>query len=102
MLFSIAMGSTFLLKVTHLPDSLIWFTCACIITGATLATLILIRTSGMAIGVGGVIFVYYNAPEPSLLLACLLAFLAILMLTGTGLLIAADLTAAKEKQLCDL
>jgi hypothetical protein len=102
MLFSFAIGSAFLLKVTHLPDPLIWFPFACIITGATLATLMLIRTTGMAIGVGGLIFVYHNAPEPSLTLACLLAFLATLLITGTGLLIAADLSAAKEKQLCDL
>lgn len=97
--FSLSIGSAFLLKVTHLPDPLTWFSFACIIAGATLANLMLIRTTGMAIGVGGLIFVYYSAPEPSLLLAGLLAFLAILLITGTGLLIAADLSAAKEKQL---
>ena len=102
MSFSLAIGSAFLLRVTHLPDSLIWFTLSCIIIGVTLATLMLIRTTGMAIGVGGLIFVFHNAPEPSLPLAGLLAFLATLLITGTGLLIAADLSAAKEKQLCDL
>jgi hypothetical protein len=98
-LFSLAIGSSFLLKVTHLPDTLAWFSFACIIAGATLASLMLIRTTGMAIGVGGLIIVYYSAPEPSLLLACQLAFLSILLITGTGLLIAADLSTAKEKQL---
>jgi len=102
MFFSFAIGSAFLLKVSHLPDPLIWFAFACIITGTVLANLMLIRTTGMAIGIGGLIFVYHNAPEPSLPLAGLLAFLATLMLTGTGLLIAADLSAAKEKQLCDI
>jgi hypothetical protein len=102
MFFSFAIGSAFLLKVTHLSDPLIWFTFASIITGATLANLMLIRTTGMAIGVGGLLFVYHNAPEPSLPLAGLLAFLATLLITGTGLLIAADLSIAKEKQLCDL
>lgn len=102
MSFSLAIGSAFLLRVTNLPDSLIWFTFACIIIGATLATLMLIRTTGMAIGVGGLIFVFHNAPEPSLPLAGMLAFLVTLLITGTGLLIAADLSAAKEKQLCDL
>ena len=99
MSFSLAIGSSFLLKVTHLPDPLIWFSFACIIAGAILASLMLIRTTGMAIGVGGLIFVYYSAPEPSLPLAGLLTFLTILLITGTGLLIAADLSAAKEKQL---
>ncbi len=102
MSFSLAIGSAFLLRVTHLPDSLIWFTFACIIAGSTLATLMLIRTTGMAIGIGGLIFVFHNAPEPSLPLAGLLVFSATLLITGTGLLIAADLSAAKEKQLCDL
>ncbi len=102
MSFSLAIGSAFLLKVTHLPEPLIWFSSACIITGATLATFMLIRTTGMAIGVGGLIFVFHNAPEQSLPLAGMLAFLATLLITGTGLLIAADLSAAKEKQLCDL
>lgn len=102
MSFSLAIGSAFLLRVTHLPDPLIWFTLACIIAGATIANLMLIQTTGMAIGIGGLIFVFHNAPEPSLPLAGLLAFLASLLITGTGLLIAADLSAAKEKQLCDL
>ncbi len=102
MLFSLAIGSAFFLKVTHLPDSLIWFAFACIISGATFANLMLVRTTGMAIGVGGLIFVFHNAPEPSLPLAGLLTLLATLLITGTGLLIAADLSAAKEKQLCDL
>ncbi len=101
-LFSLDLGSAFLLKATHLPDSLIWFAFACIIAGPTFADLMLVRTTGMAIGVGGLIFVYHSAPEPSLPLAGLLALLATLLITGTGLLIAADLSATKEKQLCDL
>jgi hypothetical protein len=102
MSFSLAIGSAFLLRVTHLPDPLIWFIFACIIAGTTITNLMLIRTTGMAIGVGGLIFVYHNAPVPSLPLAGLMAFLATLLITGTALLIAADLSAVKEKQLCDL
>ena len=99
MFFSLAIGSAFLLRVTHLPDPLIWFTFACIIAGTTITNLMLIRTTGMAIGVGGLIFVYHNAPEPSLPLAGMLAFLTTLLITGTGLLIAADVSTPKEKVL---
>ena len=102
MFFSFAIGSAFLLKVTHLPDPLILFTFVCTIVGTALANLMLIRTTGMAIGVGGLIFVYHNAPEPSLPLASLLAFLATLLIAATGLLIAADLSDAKEKPSLEL
>jgi hypothetical protein len=102
MVFSFAIGSAFLLKATHLPDPLIWFAFACIIAGAVLANLMLIRTTGLAIGVGGLVFVYHNAHVPSLSLASLLAFLATLLITATGLLIAADLSDAKEKQSLEL
>ena len=99
--FSFAIGSAFLLRASDLPDPLIWFAIACIATGTALASLMLIRTTGMAVVVGGLIFIYHNAPEPSLPLAGILAFLATLFITGTSLLIAADLSTSKEKQLCD-
>jgi hypothetical protein len=98
MLFSLAIGSAFLLKMTHLPDSFIWFAIACIITGAILITLIQIRSNGIAISVGGLFLIYFNAPEPSALLTNLLVFIATLMITATGLLIASDLSAIRRNQ----
>jgi hypothetical protein len=100
--FSIAIGSTFLLKVTHLPDPLIWFTAACMVVGAALSTLMLIRTTGMALSAGGLILVFRSAPEPSATLAGLLVFLAVLQITATFLLISADLSTVKEKQSLEL
>lgn len=102
MLFSLSIGSVFLLKVIHLPDSLIWFASASVIAGAVLANLMLIRTTGMAISIGGLIFTYHNAPEPSLPLAGLLVFIATLIITATCLLVAADLSFTKEKQSLEL
>jgi len=99
LLFSLSIGSAFLLKVAHLPDQLIWLATASLITGAVFANLMPIRTSGMAIGVAGLVLVYHNAPDPSVSLAALLAFLAILVITATALLIAADLSTAMEKNL---
>jgi len=68
------------------------------IAGAVLSNLMLIRTTGMAIGIGGLILAFHSAPEPSAFLAGLLVFLAVLQITATVLLISADLSAAKEKQ----
>jgi hypothetical protein len=96
-LFSLSICSAFSLKVTHLPDALIGFVVALMIAGTVLSHLMLIRTTGMAIGVGGLILVFHSAPEPSEFLAGLLVYLAVLQITATILLISADLSAAKEK-----
>lgn len=72
------------------------------ITGAVLSNLMLIRTTGMAIGVSGLILVFHSAPEPSAILAGFLAFLAVLQIAATVLLISADLSTVKEKQSLEL
>lgn len=100
--FSLSIGSAFFLKVTRLPDSLIWFVMALMITGALLSNLMLIRTTGVATGIGGLILVYHSAPSPSAFLASVLVFLAGLQITATILLISADLSTAKEKQSLEL
>lgn len=101
-LFSLSIGSAFLLKVTRLPDPLIGFVVALMITGAVLSNLMLIRTSGMALSVGGLILVFHSAPVPSATLAGLLVFLAVLQIAATVLLISADLSTIKEKQSLEL
>lgn len=98
MLFFISMGSASLLKVFHLPDPLTWFATVCLIIGVILTNLMLIRTTGMAIGIAGLVLVYHCAPEHSLPLTGLLVFLATLLIAATSLLIAADLSYAKEKK----
>jgi len=102
MFFSLSVGSAFLLKVTRLPDPLIWFVVALMITGAVLSNLMLVRTTGMAIGIGGLLLVFRSAPVPSATLAGLLVFLAVLQITATILLISADLSTVKEKQSLEL
>lgn len=72
------------------------------ITGAVLSHLMLIRTTGMAIGVGGLTLVFHSAPEPSAFLAGMLIFLAVLQITATILLIFADQSTAKEKRSLEL
>ena len=62
----------------------------------------LIRTTGMAIVIGGLILVFHSAPEPTASLAGLLVFLAVLQITATILLISADLSTAKEKRSLEL
>ena len=101
-LFSLSICSAFSLKVVHLPDALIGFVVALMITGAVLSHLMLIHTTGMAIGVGGLILVFHSAPEPSAFLAGLLVYLAVLQITATILLISADLSIAKEKRSLEL
>jgi hypothetical protein len=101
-LFSLSICSAFSLKVVHLPDVLIGFVVALMMTGAVFAHLMPIRTTGMAIGVGGLILVFHCAPEPSALLAGLLVYLAVLQITATILLISADLSTAKEKRSLEL
>jgi len=101
-LFSLSIGSAFSLKVTHLPDALIGFVVALMITGAVLSNLMMIRTTGMALSVGGLILVFHSAPVPSATLAGLLAFLAVLQIAATVLLISADLSTVKEKQSLEL
>lgn len=101
-LFSLSIGSAFSLKVAHLPDALIGFGVALMIAGAVLANLMLFRTTGMAIGIGGLTLVFHSAAESSALLAGLLVFLAILQITATLLLISADLPTVKEKQSLEL
>jgi len=101
-LFSLSIGSAFSLKVTHLPEALIGFVVALMITGAVLSNLILVRTTGMAIGIGGLLLVFRSAPVPSATLAGLLAFLAVLQIAATVLLISADLSTIKEKQSLEL
>ena len=92
MLFSLTFGSVFLLQAIHLPLFLVWLAAAGVSAGALLANLTRIRTTGMSVGLAGLILVYYIAPEPSVLLITLLAFLALLLLTATTFLIAADLS----------
>jgi hypothetical protein len=101
-LFSLSIGSAFLLRIIHLPDSFIWFVVALMITGAVLSNLMLVRTTGMAIGIGGLILVFRSAPMPSAALAGLLAFLAVQQIAATVLLISADLSTVKEKQSLEL
>jgi hypothetical protein len=101
-LFSLSIGSAFSLKVTHLPDALIWFVVVLMITGTVLSNLMMIRTTGMALSVGGLILVFHSAPEPSATLSSLLVFLAVLQITATVLLISADLSTVKEKQSLEL
>jgi hypothetical protein len=101
-LFSLSIGSAFSLKVTHLPDALIGFVVALMITGAVLSNLMLVRTTGIAIGIGGLLLVFRSAPMPSATLAGLLVFLAVLQITATILLISADLSTVKEKQSLEL
>lgn len=100
--FSLSISSAFLLKVTRLPDPLIWFAVVLMITGTGLSNLMMIRTTGMALSVGGLILVFHSAPEPSATLAGLLAFLAVLQIAATVLLISADLSTVKEKQSLEL
>jgi len=100
--FSLSISSVFLLKVTRLPDPLIWFVVALMITGAVLSNLMLVRTTGMALSVGGLILVFRSAPVPSATLTGLLAFLAVLQIAATVLLICADLSTVKEKQSLEL
>lgn len=100
--FSLSIGSAFLLKVARLPDPLIWFVVALMITGAVLSNLMLIRTSGMATGISGLILVYHSVPSPSASLASVLVFIAGLQITATILLISADLSTVKEKQSLEL
>jgi hypothetical protein len=101
-LFSLSICSAFSLKVARLPDALIGFVVALMIAGAVLAHLMLIRTTGIEIGVGGLILVFHSAPEPSAILVGLLVYLAVLQITATILLISADLSAAKEKRSLEL
>jgi hypothetical protein len=72
------------------------------ITGAVLSNLMLVRTTGMAIGIGGLLLVFRSAPVPSATLAGLLVLLAVLQITATVLLISADLSTVKEKQSLEL
>ena len=92
MLFSLSIGSAFLLQATHLPLYLVWLAAASVGAGALLANLTRIRTTGMSVGIAGLILVYYIAPEPSIRLVAFLTFLALLLLAATALLIAADLS----------
>ena len=72
---------------THLPDALIGFVVALMITRIALSYLMLICTTGMAIDVGGLILVFNSTPEPFAFLAGLLVFLAALQITATNLII---------------
>lgn len=101
-LFSLSIGSAFLLRITRLPDSFTWFVVALMITGAVLSNIMLVRTTGIAIGIGGLLLVFRSAPVPSATLAGLLVFLAVLQITATILLISADLSTVKEKQSLEL
>lgn len=101
-LFSLSIGSAFSLKVTHLPDALIGFVVALMFTCAVLSNLMLVRTTGMAIGFGGLLLVFRSAPMPSATLAGMLVFLAVLQITATVLLISADVSTMKEKQSLEL
>lgn len=98
LLFSISIGSAFLLRFIRLPDALIGFVVACMIVGAILAHLMPIRTTGMALAIGGLILVFHSTPDPSITMTGLFVFLAVLQIAATALLISADLSAAKEKQ----
>ena len=100
--FSLSISSAFLLKFSHLPDPFIWFAVVLMITGTVITNLMLIRTTGMALSVGGLILVFHSAPVPSATLAGLLVFLAVLQITATILLISADLSTVKEKQSLEL
>jgi len=100
--FSLSISSAFLLKVTRLPDPLIWFAVVLMITGTVLSNLMMIRTTGMALSIGGLILVFHSAPVPSATLAGLLAFLAVLQIAATVLLISADVSTVKEKQSLEL
>ena len=92
MLFSLSIGSAFLLQAIHLPLSLVWLAAVSVSASALLANLTRIRTTGASVGIAGLILVYYGAPDPSILLVALLIFLASLLLSATALLIAADLS----------
>ena len=92
MLFSLSFGSAFLLQATHLPLYLVWLAAVSVGAGALLANLTRIRTTGMSVGIAGLILVYYSVPEPSIRLVAFLTFLALLLLAATALLIAADLS----------
>lgn len=97
LVFSLAIGTTFLVKQIFLPDSLVWFAATSVIAAAILSIFMLIRTIGLGIGLASLILVYHNTPVPSITLIVMLAFIATLLVTATGLLIAADLSIAKEK-----
>lgn len=101
-LFSLSICSAFSLKATHLPDAHIGFVVALMISGVVLSNFMLIRTTGMTVGVGGLILIFHSAPEPSAFLAGLLGYLAALQITATILLISADLSNVKEKQSLEL
>ena len=102
LLFSLAFGSSFLLTIIPLPAPLVGFAVASVTASIALANLMLIRTTGAAIGIAGLLLVFQSAPIHTPTLAGLLAFQGAMLLSATCLLIAADLSAVKEKQLCDL
>jgi len=99
LLFSLAFGSSFLLKIAQLPASLIGFTAASIFAAALLSNLTFIRTTGAGIGLAGLLLAYQAAPVHSPALIILFVTQGILLLTAIALLIAADVSTSKEKAL---
>ena len=88
--------------MAQLPAALVGFTAASIFAAAVISNLLIIRTTGAGVGLAGLLLVYYAAPVHSLGLISLLVIMGVLLSTAIALLIAADLSAVKEKQLCDL
>jgi hypothetical protein len=99
LLFSLAFGSSFLLKMTLLPEPLAGFAAASIFGAAILSNFMFIRTSGAVVGLAGLLLAYNAAPVHSPALIGLFVTQGILLLTAIALLIAADLSTSKEKAL---
>jgi len=96
LIYSASIGAAFLLRIIHIPDQFVWLVVICLVAGALISNFTRIRTTGLVIGFGGLLFVYRFAPGPSPSLIVMLTFLAISLFTATGLLIAADLSTPKE------
>ncbi len=58
-----------------------------------------IRTTGAAIGLAGLLLTYHAASIHGPVLIGLLTILGVLLFTATALLVAADVSTAKEKPL---
>lgn len=97
--FSLAFGSSFLLKMTLIPKPLAGFAAASIFAAAVLSNLMFIRTSGAGVGLAGLLLAYNAAPVHSPALISLFVIQGILLLMAIALLIAADVSTSKEKAL---
>jgi len=97
LLFALSIASPLLLKAARFPDATVWLVLGSTLLGAILAHLFPVRVTGALVGAAGLFLAYRGAAEPPAALAGFLVFLAVLQLAAAGLLVAADISAAKGR-----